>query len=154
MVDVLDYTMRPQAMQHLRGAMRASAGSAEVEAWRDTMDALLYLSMWLADAGMERERDNMHRLYAGLFAAGLEGDLEVHPVLAGACLVPAEKADFLGLFNRIDNRSYVLRNVLRGRARLRALATRLAQTGDNARELAWCVAAMVLMGTMELDPRI
>ena len=121
------------------------------------MDALLFLSMWLADKGMERERDNMHRLYAGLFAAGLDAgpeDLDADPEHAGACVVPAQKADMRGLWARIDNRPYTLRAVLRGRARVLALAAALADMPERGRELAWCVGAMVLMGDMELDPRV
>ena len=114
--------------------------------------------MWLAEKGMERERENMHRLYAGLLAAGLGAgpeDLEAHPEIAGACVVPAQKADMSGLWARIDNRPYTLRAVLRGRARFLALAAALADMPDCGRELAWwCVGAMVLMGDMELDPRV
>ena len=47
-----------------------------------------------------------------------------------------------------------MRNILRGRARVRALAACLAGMAERGRELAWCVGMLVLMGSMELDPCI
>ena len=65
-----------------------------------TMDSLVWLSMWLADRGMERERESIHKLHACLLAVGLDAephDLEPRPEEAGACLLPAQKPDMAGL---------------------------------------------------------
>ena len=157
MTVVLDYAMRPSAIEELRRAMRRAAGSSDRVVWQDTMDSLVWLSMWLADRGMERERESIHKLHACLLAVGLDAephDLEPHPEEAGACLLPAQKPDMAGLWAQVVHRGYALRNILRGRARVRALAACLAEMAERGRELAWCVGTLVLMGTMELDPCI
>ena len=114
-----------------------------------TMDSLVWLSMWLADRGMERERESIHKLHACLLAVGLDAephDLEPRPEEAGACLLPAQKPDMAGLWAQVVHRGYALRNILRGRARVRALAACLAGMAERGRELAWCVEMLVLWG--------
>ena len=79
-------------------------------------------------------------------------DLEA--IQPGLCCVPARMAEMGGMWEQVRYPADVLRNVLRGRERVKAVALALSRVEGRSRELAWCVAAMVLMRSMEEDPTV
>ena len=163
-IDSIDFPISPRGLEETEAAMRAAARAAgagqelqTVKYWQKALDGLLYVSMWLAESRKEKEREAVHRLRGLLLAGSLDAgavDLEPHPLRAGAVCVPAYLPEMGDLWERVVHRTDALRTVLQGRQVLMAVAGRLTRTRGRGREIAWCVAAMVHMRSMEEDPHI
>ena len=144
----------------MRSAVQGLSALEALDVWQSTLDSLLYTSIWVAGSQRdhrEEQRRCVHRLCALLMVGSCgvtPADLEPDPVQPGLCCVPPHMAEMGGMWEQVRYLADVLQNVLRGRERVKAVALALSWLEGRSRELAWCVAAMVLMRSMEEDPRV